>query len=251
MMKNAFQKLFPAILAILFYSVSSAQNYSGERRFDGHHENEVYGLLLGGYNTVTGAFVGESATYVRHLTDRWSIGCGEQVQCMKWLYSAEVMGTYRLPLGKKSNLYIDGLFIYNRYQRWKMNETIANLSFLLEWNYVDLRLGGSYIRYVMSGVKERFGYFTDAAYSEPVAMTFGLGVNLLERASKWNLGIYLRNYDQFYYENWNINWGVRFLATLTPEMKLLGEFNVRPAGNLSQVATRYETSMKIGVRYVW
>ena len=170
---------------------------------------------------------------------------------MKWLYSAEVMGTYRLPMGKKSNLYIDGRFIYNRYQRWKMNETIANLSFLLEWNYVDLRLGGSYIRYVMSGVKERFGYFTDAAYSEPVAMTFGLGVNLLERASKWNLGIYLRNYDQFYYENWNINWGVRFLATLTPEMKLLGEFNVRPAGNLSQVATRYETSMKIGVRYVW
>ena len=34
-------------------------------------------------------------------------------------------------------------------------------------------------------------------------------------------------------------------------MKLYGEFDIRPAGSISQLATRYETSLKLGVKYVW
>ena len=34
-------------------------------------------------------------------------------------------------------------------------------------------------------------------------------------------------------------------------MKLFGEFNIRPAGSLSQLATRYETSLKLGLKYAW
>lgn len=252
MMNHFASKLLLLILALAGLSSADAQTYSGSRKFDGVHKNELDGTLSGGYNVVTGAFFGESFTYTRHLTDRWSIHGAEQVQFLKWLFSTDVTGTYRLPVGKKSNLYIDGRFIYNRYQRWKMNETIANLSFQMEWNYVDLRTGISYKRYVMSGVHDKFGaYFTDDAYAEPLEMTLGIGVNIRERASRWNLGLFLRNYDQFYYDNWNINWGLRFHTTLTPQLKLYSEFNVRPAGNLSQVATRYETALKLGVHYVW
>ena len=32
-------------------------------------------------------------------------------------------------------------------------------------------------------------------------------------------------------------------------MKIFGEFNIRPAGSMSQLATRYETSLKLGLRY--
>jgi hypothetical protein len=48
---------------------------------------------MGGYNVVTGTFVGEAVTYTRHLSDRWSASVGEQVQFLKQLYSFDVMGT--------------------------------------------------------------------------------------------------------------------------------------------------------------
>jgi hypothetical protein len=44
---------------------------------------------------------------------------------------------------------------------------------------------------------------------------------------------------------------VRFNAKLTQQLNLFGEFKVRPAGSLSQLASKYETSEKIGVKYVW
>jgi len=237
-------------LALLSVTAASAQTYSGERKYDGIHKNEVSGYLMGGYNVVTDAFFGEAGTYTRHLTERWSLSGGEQVQFLKQLYSADVCGTYRIPI-RKTNLYVDGRFVYNRYQRWRVNEILCNLSFLLETSYFDLRLGESYVRYHMNDVREKYGFFTDAGYTEPLVMTFGVGVNIRPRSNPWNIGIFLRNYDHFYYENWNINWGIRFHASLTPEMKLFGEFNVRPAGNMSQVATRHETSLKLGLRHVW
>ena len=200
---------------------------------------------------VTGTFISEAATYTYHFSPRWSISAGEQVQFLKWVYSADVMGTYRIPIKKKTNIYIDGRFLFNYYGQWKVSEPIINLSALLETSYVDLRWGWSFVSYHKSGIKKEYKSFTDASYAEPLVMTFGLGVNIRERSNPWNLGLYIRNYDLFYYENWNINWGIRFHATLTPLMKLYGEFNVRPAGSLSQLATRYETSLKVGLRYIW
>ena len=238
-------------LGLLAGTVSRAQVYSGYRHFDGEHRNEVSGFLTGGFNVVTGTFFSEAATYTYHFSPRWSISAGEQVQFLKWVYSADVMGTYRIPIKKKTNIYIDGRFLFNYYGQWKVSEPIVNLSALLETSYVDLRWGWSFVSYHKSGIKKEYKEFTDASYVEPLVMTFGLGVNIRERSNPWNVGLYIRNYDLFYYENWNINWGIRFHATLTPLMKLYGEFNVRPAGSLSQLATRYETSLKVGLRYIW
>ena len=239
------------ICMLLFLATAvSAQPYSGERRFDGVHRHECSGYLLGGHNVVTDTFVGEAVTYTRHLTDRWSVSAGQQIQFFKQLYSLDVMGTYRLPAGR-SNLYFDGRFLFNRYDRWNVNEPILNLSMLWESPYVDIRIGESYIHYRKNGIKYKYRTYTDAGYSEPLTMTFGVGVNVKDRSSAWNLGLFLRNYDHFYYENWNINWGVRFYASLPHGMKLFGEFNIRPAGSLSQLATRYETSLKLGLRHAW
>ena len=237
---------------VLLGSLSAhAQVYSGYRQFDGEHKNEVSGFLSGGVNVVTGFFLGEAGTYTHHFTPRWSISAGQQIQFFKRVYSIDVMGTYRIPIGKKSNVYIDGRILFNRYQAWSVNEPIINLSALLETNYIDLRWGWSYVSYLKTDVQENYRAWTDARYSEPLVMTFGFGVNIRPRSNPWNLGLFIRNFDQFYYENWNINWGLRFHATLNPQMKIYSEFNVRPAGSLSQLATRYETSLKVGLRYVW
>ena len=241
------KRLIVFLLALSAPLFASAQPYSGSRQFDGTHRNVLEGSLMGGHNSIVGYFGGESFIYTRYLGNRWSISGGEQVQFFKQLYSVNVTGSYRLPLGKASNLYFDGQFLFNRYDRWNVNEPIFHVSAYWESPYVDLRVGASWIHYVKIGVDKRY---TDAAYTEPIAIPVGFGVNIRRRDNPWNLGFFIRNYDQFYYENWNINWGVRSHATLTDSMVLFGEFNVRPAGSLSQLATRYETSLKIGLRYV-
>ena len=239
------------VLVLLAAFPARAQVYSGYRQFDGEHKHQVSAFLSGGSNVVTGFFLGQAGTYTYHFNPRWSISGGQQIQFFKQVYSLDVMGTYRIPIGKKTNVYIDGRVLFNRYQQWSVNETILNLSGYLETNYIDLRWGWSFVSYFKTNVKDSYKDYTDASYNEPLVMTFGFGVNIRPRSNPWNLGLFIRNYDQFYYENWNINWGLRFHATLTPQMKIYSEFNVRPAGSLSQLATRYETSLKVGLRYVW
>ena len=239
------------LVALTAATLASAQTYSGLRQFDGQHKNEIAGNLLGGGNVITGVVFGEACTYTHHFTERWSLSAGEQMQINKWLWSADVMGTYRIPF-RRSSLYFDGRVVNNFYTPWSTYEFIGNLSTFWEASHFDVRFGLSFIHYYKYKVKNEYRAFTDAGYSEPPTLTVGLGVNIMEREHPWNLGIFLRNYDQFYYENWNINWGVRFHATLPwQSMKLFGELNVRPAGSLSQLATRYETSLKLGVKHVW
>ena len=207
------------ILLLALPSAAFAQAYSGERKFDGVHYNELNGSLFGGKNVVTGAFFGENAIYTRHLSPRWSVSAGQQIQFLKNVYSIDVTGTYRIPVGKKVNIYLDGRFLFSRYHKVDVNELYRS--------------------------------FTTASYGEPLVMTLQFGVNIRPRANRWNLGLFFRNFDQYYYENWNINWGIRFHCTLPLDMKLFGELNVRPAGSISQLATRYETSLKLGLKYVW
>lgn len=242
--------LLPGLLLLAVFG-ANAQTYSGPRQFDGVHRNEFSGNLAVGYNVVSGWFIGQAGTYTRHFTDRWSLRAGEQVQVLKWLFSADVMGTYRLPF-RHSSLYFDARLVNNVYTQWDQYELIANASAFWETSHFDLRLGMSYICYYKYKIKEEYQWFTDAGYTEPPTITFGVGLNMLPRTSSWNLGLFLRNYDQFYYENWNINWGLRFYTTLPRDFaKIFGEFNIRPAGSLSQLATRYETSLKLGIKYVW
>lgn len=218
-----------------------AQNaYTGRHKFDGEHKNELSGYLMGGTNVVSGTFGGFEASYKRHLTDRWHVGADAQMQFGKQLYSIDVQGGYRLPIGW-SDFYIDGKAMFNRYNRWSTNEVVGNLSITWEMPYFYVRIGESLIHFQT----ENFGY------TEPLTFTFGIGAQIRPRWNSWNLGIFFRNYDDFYYENWNINWGLNFYATLTKDMQLFGEFNVRPAGSISQLASKYETSGKLGLKYVW
>ena len=110
-----------------------------------------------------------------------------------------------------------------------------------ETPYFQLRIGESYIHYHLL----HFGT------TEPLTFTFGTSVNIRPRWNSWNIGLYFRNYDDFYYENWNINWGLNFYAGIAKDMQLFGQLNIRPAGSMSQLASRYETSCKLGIKYVW
>lgn len=152
--------LLPGLLLLAVFG-ANAQTYSGPRQFDGVHRNEVSGNLALGYNVVTGWFVGQAGTYTRHFTERWSLSAGEQVQVLKWLFSADVMGTYRLPL-RHSNLYFDARLVNNVYTQWDQYEILANASAYWEATHFDLRLGMSYIHYYKYKIKEEYQWFTDA-----------------------------------------------------------------------------------------
>lgn len=246
------RKNLTIILTTLFLlaGTASAQTYCGPRQFDGVHKNEIHGFLAYGNNVVSGRFFTESARYTRHLTDRWSISGSQQIQFFKQQYSVDVMGTFRIPI-RRSNLYLDARILYNRWNQWHTNEFIFNISASYEWRYADIRWGWSLIQYNYHGMKAEYRSFSTNLYTEPLVMTLGIGVNIRPRENWWNLGFFIRNYDAYYYENWNINWGLRGYARLTDTMRLYGEFNIRPAGSLSQLATRYETSLKVGLKYVW
>ena len=236
-MKKAF--LSVAFMAASF--LAQAQNsYIGLHKYDGKHKNELSGYVMVGKNVVSGWFGGLELSYKRHLTDRWHIGADIQNQYGKQLYSSDIQGGYRLPIGW-SDFYFDGKVMYNRYQRWNINEIVGNLSITWETPYLYLRVGESYIHYQT----------VDFGYREPLTFTFGTGVSIRPRWHSWNIGLFFRNYDDFYYENWNINWGLNFYATLAKRMQLFGEFNIRPAGSMSQLASKYETSGKLGLKYVW
>ena len=131
--------------------------------------------------------------------------------------------------------------MYNHYQRWSTNELDMSLGVTWEMPYFYLHFGASYIYFHMIN----FGYW------EPLTLNYGLGVNIRPRWNSWNIGLFARNYDDFYYEGYNLNWGVNFYAKLKKNFQLFGEINIRPAGSASQLATRYENSLKIGLKYVW
>lgn len=228
------------VFTALMMPVLAQNSFNGQHKYDGEHKNELSGYVMCGHNIVTAFFGGLEVSYKRHLTDRWHVGVDAQSQFGKQLYSNDVHGGYRLPIGW-SDFYFDGKVLYNRYQRWDVNEIIANISITWEIPYFNLRIGESLIHFHT----RHFGY------TEPLTFTFGTGVNIRPRWNSWNLGLFFRNYDDFYYENWNINWGLDFYASLTKQMKLFGEFNVRPAGSMSQLASKYETSGKLGIKYVW
>ncbi len=228
------------IAAASLTSTAQVHSYCGDHRFDGEHRNEIAGYVMAGNNVITRGFGGLSATYVRHITSRWSVSGSMQQQFGKPLFSIAASGAYRLPVWK-FNFYFSGQMLYNRYHFAGANEFDTNLSATWEGPCFDVRLGLSYINYRVRG---------DGA-TEPLTLTFGAGVSIRPRSSNWNIGLFFRNYDDYYYENWNINWGIRFYAPLPLNMRLFGELNIRPAGSISQLASRYETSGKLGVKYVW
>jgi len=222
----------------------SGYSYTGDHQYDGEHKNEVSGYVIGGSNVVVDGFGGLEASYRRHLTSRWYVGGDTQIQFGKQLFSIDATGGYCLPV-KYGHIYFDAKAMLNRYSKWGFTETIFNVSATWESAYVDIRLGESLIYFRSSSWGDTYGC------TEPLTLTAGIGANIRHRTNPWNLGLYIRNYDDYYYENWNINWGIRWYAQLPKHVRLFGEFNVRPAGSISQLASKYEGSLRIGLKYKW
>lgn len=237
--------VFFLFLSLLFLGgagggVQAQNSYTGVHKYDGEHKNELSSYIMSGNNVISNEFVGLEVSYLRHLTDRWHVGGDAQAQLGKQLYSVDLHGGYRLPY-KWMDFYLDGKAMYNRYNRWHTNETVVNLALTWETPYVYLRVGESLITY----------HTLHFRYTEPLTFTFGFGAQIRPRWHTWNIGFFFRNYDDFYFENWNINWGLNFYATVAKDMQLFGEFNIRPAGSMSQLASKYEASGKLGIKYVW
>ena len=233
-------------LAIAFVSgwAQQTNSYIPYKTFDGEHKNEISAYTMAGDNVVTDFFMGLSASYTRHLTNRWHVGGDMQMQFGKQLFSVDVQGGYRLPV-KYGNIDFSAKVMYNYYHKFGFHEMAYNISATWESAYVDLRLGGSKIHYHSHVWGMGFGY------TEPVLLTFGFGANIRHRNNPWNVGLFFRNYDDYYYENWNINWGIRWYAKVKDQWHLFGEFNIRPAGSMSQLASKYEGSVKVGLKYKW
>ena len=217
-----------------------AQYYSGEHTFDGENKNEASVSLTTGRNIITGPCVGNTLHYKHYFNDHWSVDGGMNLQYSKQLYGVKAKGEYHIQV-KSFHIFASAEFLYNRYVKYETNEIDGNISVRFERGYWDITLGESLINYTIG----------ESGYTELPTLTFGAHATLRPRTHRWNVGLLFRNYDDFYYENWNINWGLDFYYKFNPRWKIFGEFNIRPAGSMSQLASKYETTGKIGLIYRW
>ena len=217
-----------------------AQYYSGEHTYDGENRNEASASMTTGRNIITNASIGTSFHYKHYFNNHWSVDGGVNTQFSKKLYGVKARGEYHFQL-KAFHLFASAEALYNRYHRYNTNEYDGNISLRIERGYWDITLGESLISYSID----------ESGYTEPPTLTFGAHATLRPRTNHWNVGLLFRNFDDFYYENWNINWGLDFYYKFNPTWKLFGEFNVRPAGSMSQLASKYETTGKLGLIHRW
>ena len=221
-------------------STAMAQYYSGTHAFDGVHRHEASASMVTGRNIITNASIGMTFHYKHYFNDHWSVDGGLNTQYSKQLYGIKARGEYHFPV-KAFHLFAIAEVLYNRYHKYNANEIDGNISLRIERGYWDITLGESLINYSIG----------KSGYTEPPTLTFGAHATLRPRTHHWNVGLLFRNFDDFYYENWNINWGLDFYYCLKHNVKLFGEFNIRPAGSMSQLASKYETTGKVGLIYKW
>ena len=238
--QSSFQRLTFLLLLVFSVGTAMAQYYNGEHTFDGEHQNEASASLTTGKNILVGPCIGNTVHYKRFFNDHWSVDGGMNLQYTKQLYGVKAKGEYHIKV-KSFHIFASAEFLYNRYVKYETNEIDGNISVRFERGYWDITLGESLINYTIG----------ESGYTEPPTLTFGAHATLRPRTNKWNVGLLFRNYDDFYYENWNINWGLDFYYKFNPRWKMFGEFNIRPAGSMSQLASKYETTGKIGLIYRW
>ena len=217
-----------------------AQYYSGDHTYDGEHQNEASASVITGKNIITGPSIGNTMHYKHYFNNHWSVDGGLNAQYTKQLYGFKAKGEYHFKV-KSFHMFASAELLYNRYFKFKTNEIDGNISIRFERGYWDITLGESLINYTIGR----------SGYTEPPTLTFGAHATLRHRTNPWNVGLLFRNYDDFYYENWNINWGVDYYYRFNPQWKMFGEFNIRPAGSMSQLASKYETTFKVGLIYRW
>ena len=228
------------MLSVFAIGTASAQYYSGEHGFDGVNKNEASASLVTGRNIITDASIGTTFHYKHYFNDHWSVDAGLNTQFSKQLYGIKVRGEYHFQV-MAFHLFASAEALYNRYHKYRTDEFDGNISLRIERGYWDITLGETLINYSIG----------ESGYTEPPTLTFGAHATIRPRTHRWNVGLLFRNFDDFYYENWNINWGLDFYYKFNPTWKLFGEFNIRPAGSMSQLASKYETTGKVGVIYKW
>lgn len=54
-----------------------------------------------------------------------------------------------------------------------------------------------------------------------------------------------------YMKNFNLFFGVAGWYDILKNWSLVAELDIRPAGSLNQLAVRYESYVKLGVKYKW
>ena len=204
-------------------------------------KNMVWGYGQYGTNTVYDTYGGVDVFYTRALNSNVDVTGGLDLMSKKGGFGgvlAEVR--YRIPV-KGINVFVSGRGVYNYYGHSRMNEYLFRIALHAQSQYFDVVFGNSFLGYSSFG----------SSVFEPITWSVGFAANIKKRSSKWNFGAFIRNYDYFIYENWNINWGLRFYAGLKKNYNLFGELNIRPAGSMSQLASKYETTLRIGVRKRW
>ena len=232
------------VLSLLLLALTAgnalAQYYIGDHTYDGEHQNEASASVITGKNIITGPSIGNTVHYKHYFNNHWSVDGGLNAQYTKQLYGIKAKGEYHFKV-KSFHMFASAELLYNRYFKYKTNEIDGNISIRFERGYWDITLGESLINYTIGR----------SGYTEPPTLTFGAHATLRHRTNPWNVGLLFRNYDDFYYENWNINWGVDYYYRFNPQWKMFGEFNIRPAGSMSQLASKYETTFKVGLIYRW
>ncbi len=235
------QRLLLSLLLLAFATGTAlAQYYSGDHTYDGEHQNEASASVITGKNIITGPSIGNTVHYKHYFNNHWSVDGGLNAQYTKQLYGFKAKGEYHFKV-KSFHMFASAELLYNRYFKFKTNEIDGNISIRFERGYWDITLGESLINYTIGR----------SGYTELPTLTFGAHATLRHRTNPWNVGLLFRNYDDFYYENWNINWGVDYYYRFNPQWKMFGEFNIRPAGSMSQLASKYETTFKVGLIYRW
>lgn len=204
-------------------------------------KNMVWGYGQYGTNTVYDTYGGVDLFYTRAINSHVDVTGGLDLMSKKGGFGgvlAEVR--YRIPV-KGINVFVSGRGVYNYYGHSRMNEYLFRIALHAQSQYFDVVFGNSFLGYSSFG----------SSVFEPITWSVGFAANIKKRSSKWNFGAFIRNYDYFIYENWNINFGFRGWYDISDQLRLTGEFMTRPAGSMNQLAMKYDTSIKIGVNYKW
>lgn len=205
-------------------------------------KNEITGYVQFGDNIVHGFYGGVAGFYKRQMSSRFDLTGGFNLSSKNpaafgGLYAD---GTYRIPVNR-ANFLISNRLVYNYYGESKMNEFLYRLAVTWQTRYVEITFGNSFLTYFSHG----------SSVFEPITWTIGFAAHLKPRESPWNVGLFIKNYDDFIYENFNINFGIDGRYEIMNNVSLFGILMVRPAGSLNQLAVKYDTSFKIGVKYKW
>lgn len=206
-------------------------------------DNEVMAYITPGSSTAYNGYCSFSGIYTRHLTDKLDVygGLSFSTKRKHFFSSIAAHAKYRFHLYKSRNLYVMTGVNYTDYGEFHLNEYVWRIAAKFESTYFDFELGNCLFAYTS------YGSHKTEAFTPSINMV----LRFRKLTAPWTVGVFLRNFDDFYYDNYNVNWGINGRMTINPKLTLMGELAVRPAGTMSQLATKYDAYLKLGAIYKW